>query len=187
MVLGDTTDDTRPLLRNYFAQAGLLLCNENPYLPSLPTVGGTWNDIVAMMETREVFYSKLYKGRVTYLSRALYYHLKPFRQREANLSPEAAALLFLLRQTGPVGTEELKRLSPLPGKALNRCLDELLKELLITAVQRDKTLNETWCTFLWADYTVWEGAAPSLPSDPAQARRLLEGLLSPRQITKLLS
>jgi hypothetical protein len=70
---------------------------------------------------------------------------------------------------------------------LNRCLDELLKELLITAVQRDKTLNETWCTFLWADYTVWEGAAPSLPSDPAQARRLLEGLLSPRQITKLLS
>ena len=98
MVLGDTTDDTRPLLRNYFAQAGLLLCNENPYLPSLPTVGGTWNDIVAMMETREVFYSKLYKGRVTYLSRALYYHLKPFRQREANLSPEAAALLSLLRQ-----------------------------------------------------------------------------------------
>ena len=78
MVLGDTTDDTRPLLRNYFAQMGLLLCNENPYLPSLPTVGGTWNDIVAMMETREVFYSKLYKGRVTYLSRALYYHLKPF-------------------------------------------------------------------------------------------------------------
>ena len=55
MVLGDTTDDTRPLLRNYFAQAGLLLCNENPYLPSLPIVGGTWNDIVAMMETREVF------------------------------------------------------------------------------------------------------------------------------------
>ena len=81
----------------------------------------------------------------------------------------------------------MKRLSPLPGKALNRYLDELLKELLITAVQRDKTLNETWCTFLWADYTVWEGTAPSLPSDPAQARRLLEGLLSPRQITKLLS
>lgn len=180
-------EDTKPLLRSYFAQKGLLLCNENPDLPSLPTVGGTWNDIVAMMETREVFYSKLYKGRVAYLSRELYYHLKPFRQRETSLSPEAADLLSLLRQTGPVSTEELKRLSFLSAKALSRCLDELLKELLITAVQRDKTLNETWCTFLWADYTIWEGDAPLLPSDPAQARRLLEGLLSPRQIDKLLS
>lgn len=180
-------EDTKPLLRSYFARNGLLLCNENPDLPSLPTVGGAWNDIVAMIEAREVFYSKLYKGRVTYLSRELYYHLKPLHQQEGNLSPEAAQLLSLLRQTGPVSTEELKRLSPLPAKILSRCLDELLKELLITAVQRDKTLNETWCTFLWADYAVWEGDAPSLPSDPARARRLLEGLLSPRQIDKFLS
>lgn len=179
--------DTRPLLRSYFAQNGILLCNENKDLPSLPSVGGNWNDIVAMMEAREVFYSKLYKGRVTYLSRELYYHLKPFRQRESVLSSEAAGLLSLFRQTGPIGTGDLKRLSPLPAKELTRCLDELLKELLITAVRRDKTLNENWCTFLWADYTVWERGADPLPADPAQARRLLEGLLSPRQVDKLLA
>ncbi|MCI9264047.1 MAG: hypothetical protein HFF06_05685 [Oscillospiraceae bacterium] len=107
--------DTKDLLRGYFAQNGILLYNENRELPSLSSIGGQWNDIVALMENREVFYSKLYKGRVTYLSREFYYHVKPLRRREERLSPQARELLSLLRQTAPMGTEELKCLFPLWG------------------------------------------------------------------------
>ena len=180
-------NDTRELLRSYFSQNGILLCNENPDLPSLPSVGGTWNDIVTMMEDREVFYSKLYKGCVTYLSREFYYHIKSLRQREEHLSPQAVELLGFLLQAGPTGTEELKRLFPLWGKSLSIHLDELLKELLVTAVKRDRTLNETWCTFLWAGYEVWEAGQPPCPSNLEKAHRLLSGLMTEKQIERFLS
>ncbi len=178
--------DTKDLLRGYFAQNGLLLCNENRELPSLASIGGRWDDIVALMESREVFYSKLYKGRVTYLSREFYYHIKPLRQREDRLSPQARELLAFLRQAGPMGTEDLKRLFPLWGSRFSSYLDELLRALLVTALERDRTLNENWCTFLWGGYALWEdGRQPPL-ADPAEARRLLSPLLTERQITALL-
>ena len=178
--------DTKDLLRGYFAQNGILLCNENRELPSLASIGGRWDDMVALMESREVFYSKLYKGRVTYLSREFYYHFKPLRQREDRLSPQARELLAFLRQAGPMGTGELKRLFPLWGSHFGAYLDELLRELLITAVKRDRTLNETWCTFLWAPSEYWEAEHSPLPSSPSEARRLLSPLLSEKQINSLL-
>ena len=178
--------DTKDLLRGYFSRNGILLCNENRELPSLTSIGGRWDDIVALMERREIFYSKLYRGRVTYLSREFYYHIKPFRQREDRLSPQAIELLSLLRQTGPVRMEELKRLFPLWGSRFGTFLDELLRELLFTAVKRDRTLNENWCTFLWAPSEYWEAESFSFPSSPAEARRLLSPLLSERQINSLL-
>lgn len=180
--------DTKDLLRGYFAQNGILLCNENRELPSLASIGGRWDDMVTLMEGREVFYSRLYKGRVTYLSREFYYHIKPLRQREDRISPQARELLAFLRQAGPMGTEELKRLFPLWGARLSGYLDELLRELLTTAVQRDRTINESWCTFLWAGHEFWEKNTPSPSSapDPAEARRLLSQLLPERQIAVLL-
>ena len=178
--------DPKDLLRGYFTQNGILLCNENRELPSLASIGGQWNDIVSLMENREVFYSKLYKGRVTYLSRAFYYHIKPLRQRENRLSPQARELLAFLRQAGPMGTEELKRLFPLWGSRFGTYHDELLRELLVTAVKRERTLNENWCTFLWAPSEYWEAGLSPLPSSSAEARRLLSPLLTERQITALL-
>ena len=95
-------EDTKDLLRSYFVQNGILLCNENPDLPSLPSVGGTWNDIVTMMEDREVFYSKLYKGRVTYLSREFYYHIKSLRQGRSTSPPRLLSYwVFSYRRAPP--------------------------------------------------------------------------------------
>lgn len=178
--------DTRDLLRSSLSRNSILLCNENRDIPSLASLGGRWNDMVALLESREIFYSKLYKNRVTYLPREFYYHVKPFRQRETLLSPQARELLMLLRQTGPIGTEELKRLFPLWGSRFSAYLDELLRELLVTAVKRDRTINETWCTFLWAPFEYWEAGISPLPSSPAEAHRLLSPLLSEKQICSLL-
>lgn len=178
--------DTKDLLRGYFTQNGILLCNENRELPSLASIGGRWDDMVALMESREVFYSKLYKGRVTYLSWEFYYHVKPLRQREDRLSPQARELLAFLRQAGPMGTGELKRLFPLWGSHFGAYLDELLRELLVTALKRDRALNENWCTFLWGGYTLWEDSQKPSPADPTEARRLLSSLLTERQMAALL-
>ena len=69
------------LLKGYFSRNGFLLCNECRNMPSLFNVGGDWNSIVQLIEEGQVFYSKLYKGRVTYLSREFYAQVKPYRQR----------------------------------------------------------------------------------------------------------
>ena len=96
-------------------------------------------------------------------------------------------MLAFLRKAGPIGTDELKRFFPLWGKTLSVYLDELLKELLVTAVQRDRTLNESWCTFLWAGREVWEANRPPLSPTPIEARRLLAGLMTEKQAERLLS
>lgn len=71
--------NARRLLEGYFSCHGLLLCNEDRDLPWLDSVGGDWNAVVALIEDRQVFWSKLWRGKVTYLSRACYWQLKPYR------------------------------------------------------------------------------------------------------------
>ena len=56
-------DPAREALKQYFSQNGLLLCNENTELPYLDLVGGSWNAIVSLMESGDVFYSRFYKNR----------------------------------------------------------------------------------------------------------------------------
>ena len=86
----------------------MLLCNESSELPYLDLVGGNWNAIVSLMERGEVCYSRLYRGRVTYLSRALYYAVKPYRQRLTHLDEPSRRLLEFMRAAGEVSAEEMQ-------------------------------------------------------------------------------
>ena len=90
------------LLKGYFSRNGFLLCNECRNMPSLFNVGGDWNSIVQLIEEGQVFYSKLYKGRVTYLSREFYAQVKPYRQRMELISSHSIPLGMLTHKISNV-------------------------------------------------------------------------------------
>lgn len=188
MTSAETETVQEALLRSYFLTNGLLLCNENKTLPSLFTVGGDWNSIVSLIERGEVFYSKLFKGRVTYLSRAFYQQIKPYRQRTQKLPPESQRILALLREAGSMTTPAIKNALLLSGKAFAGGMQALFSELLVTAIARDRTMNESWSSFVWGAFETWERAhpLPDTAATPEALRALVGGLLAEKEIVKLL-
>ena len=172
-------------LRSYFAQNGMLLCNESCELPYLDLVGGNWNAIVSLMERGEVCYSRFFRGRVTYLSRALSSAIKPYRQRLLRLDEPSRRVLEFLRATGEASAEQMQAACLLERKAQTAALDALVSELFVTVSRRDVTIHESWCTFSYCLVERWEQRQPGPP--PEDARLLLSRQLTDRQIDRLLS
>lgn len=176
------------MLARYFSGNGFLLCNENRALPSLFSVGGDWNGIVELIEDGQVFYSKLYKGRVTYLSREFYAQIKPYRQRMERISDRGAEIFELLETVECAGTQEIKRLLGLSNEAYTGAMLELGKELLVTAIRRDKTMNKNWSSFLWGTYKTWESLHPvsDIAVSDDRLKQLLAGLISEKEMKRFL-
>ena len=182
-------NDTKiALLQAYFRQNGLLLCNMNKELPSLGTVGGDWNSIVALMERGEVFYSKLYKGRVTYLSQDFYYQIKPHRQRLTKLTAKSLEVFEFINAAGLAGTKDIKERMMLSSKDFTACMDELFKELFVTVIERERTMNANWSSFYWGTYERWEKILPieNTQTDMDKICGMLSGIMTDKQIMKLL-
>ena len=176
------------LLQSYFSRNGVLSCNDNKDLPSLNGVGGDWNSIVSLIERGDVFYSKLYKRRVTYLSREFYYQIKPYKQRTHKLSQKSKEILEFIETVDLVTTKEIKTVLMPPAKIFSSCMDELFSELFVTAIQRDRTMNQNWSSFCWGTFAQWEQLHP-LPEtkrDMTHVNTLLSGVMSDEQIQSLL-
>ena len=67
-------------------------------------------------------------------------------------------------------------------------MHELSQELLITAIQRDKTINQNWSSFYWGTYKTWESLHPTSDIEVSTSRlkQLLDRLISEKEIHKLL-
>ena len=156
-------EQARAALIAYFGENGLLLCNENPALPYLDFVGGNWNAIVSLMESGDVFHCRLFHHRVTYLSRALYFAMKPYRRRMHRLDAISIRLLAFLRAVGEANAEEMQTACQLEKPAQTKALELLVDEMFVTVSSRDKTIHETWCTFCYCPAECWEekGFIPS--------------------------
>lgn len=183
--MNERDDAAQSALRSYFKENGMLLCNESRDLPYLDLVGGNWNAIVSLMESGEVCYSRLYRDRVTYLSRALYTAMKPYRQRLLRLDGTSRRLLEYLQATGGANAEQMQASCLLERKAQAAALNALVSELFVTISRRDATIHESWCTFYYCPVELWEQRQPSPP--PADAKQLLSRQLTQRQIDRLLS
>lgn len=175
-------------LKQYFSQNGLLLCNENAELPYLDLVGGSWNAIVSLMESGDVFYSRFFKNRVTYLSRELYLALKPFRQRAERLTPQSERLLAFLEAAGEVNVEQMQNACMLEKKAQTEALNLLVSELFVTVLHRDVTIHESWCTFCYGTSERWEEKQITQVTthDEREAEQILLRQLSQKQVNSLL-
>ena len=181
-------EKARGALIAYFRENGLLLCNENPKLPYLDQVGGNWNAIVSLMESGDVFYSRLYQNRVTYLSRTLYYLIKPYRQKERRLDASSTRLLAFLRVAGEANAEQMQAACLLQKRVQTKALEQLAKELLVTVSRRDKTIHDSWCTFYYCPAERWEERqSPPEQAELDCAREQLRHHFSEKQIQSMLS
>jgi hypothetical protein len=104
-----------------------------------PRVVDLWHLRTRLSLSREVVYSKWFRGRATVFARdvftAMLAGLREGRDLRAGLSAEAAAIMEVLDENSPVATKELRRLTGLQGKLLEgawgRATTELWSRLLV--------------------------------------------------------
>lgn len=147
-------------LYNYLEVNGILLCNSNPYLPSLFDIGCTWSDVIKLIDSHEIFYCKVYRKRTTYLSKSIYFHMKKIYNRKT-LSNNANSLYHLFQNSPPISTRDLKEISSLSKKDYTNAFNELLESMYITALHNDKTMNQNWSSFLYGTSEQWEDLTSS--------------------------
>lgn len=175
-------------LLEYINVNGILLCNTNPYLPALEDIGCTWHDVEELIDSHRLFYSKVFKGRTTYLSVETYYLLKTVRTQK-ELTKAAEKIYSLLDGNPPADTTFLKQASGLPVKEYREGFDFLLRNLYITAIENGKKLNESWSAFYYGTAADWEKytPGPALRSNaPERLRELLSGTMTEKQIQSLM-
>lgn len=148
-------DKMKNQIMSYIQSTGILFLNENRYLPSVSGLGGDWNTVMRLILEREIYLSKLYMNRTTYLSKEMYFYLKRFKQTGL-LSDTEQKIYCFLEESGGADTEMLKNSLMLPDKDFNISMNSLLKNLYVTALGPVKRLNENWTTLLWGTYRQWE-------------------------------
>ncbi len=67
---------------------GLLLLNSTEEFYNVMDSGGDWFTMIRLIEDRQVFVSKIYKGKTTYLSKDLYYALRACKDDISMTEPE---------------------------------------------------------------------------------------------------
>ena len=175
-------------LSEFFEKNGLILCNEHPKMPYLDSAGGNWNAVVALMEHGDVFYSRFYNGRVTYLSREWYFALKLYRARRLNLPDESLRVYDFLRSAGMGNAKQIQAFCRLSKKQYDAAMLPLFREMLVTVLWRDEILSENWCTFLYGTSETWEQKRPENrpQANFGDAQTLLARYFDQTEIQRLL-
>ena len=189
-----TTREGVANLRTYLRTSGIFSLNNNPWLPSLDDIGCRWEDMVDLVNNRELFFCKLYRKRSVYLTPEVYFLLKSCFCRPP-LTPEAGAIYSFL-QSGPAEKPAAKQALFLSPKAFDRGFAFLLENLYVTSFMGRPLVSSpanSWFTLVYTTVEAWEDglqAIPDTPDDPAQAEARLRDLLSPqlddREVDRLL-
>lgn len=170
---------------------GLLLLNSNKYLQSIIGEGGTWETAMSLIDKKKVFYSKVYKNRVTYLSTEIYYCLKDFRQSSL-ITEDEQMVIELLESANGMTTKVIKEVLPIGSDRVKKAIDSLCKKLLITVIKPGKKINDTWSEVEWGTYEQWEEEASLTFSYSEEDKKniilsKLKGSLSEKEIEKLMA
>ncbi|HEX4924838.1 MAG TPA: hypothetical protein VFV50_12165 [Bdellovibrionales bacterium] len=93
-------------------------------------VADLWHLRERLSCSRQVVYSKWFRGRATLISFELFTAmLALYRSRSGRLGPYAQEILDLLMEDSPLSTKQLKKLSGLQGRSLEGLYTRSLKEL----------------------------------------------------------
>jgi hypothetical protein len=147
------TDARRPGASLYVAVCG----RRDAFMPRNvqkdPEAGLAWTIKDEVMRRGRVYYAKLAKGRATFVAPRLVPHFNALwgvarRDEAAALSPDARAVLKVLRREWEMATSDLRGESKLADRArLTRALDELQRAMKV--IPQD-VLYEPWFTYVWA-------------------------------------
>jgi hypothetical protein len=146
------TDSRRPGASLYVAVCG----RRDAFMPRNvqkdPESSLTWTIKDDVMRRGRVYYAKLAKGRATFVAPRLVAHFNALwgvpRRREAErLSPDARAVLRVLRREWELATSDLRDATKMDRARLTRALDELQRTLKVIP---EDVLYEPWFTYVWS-------------------------------------
>jgi hypothetical protein len=146
------TDSRRPGASLYVAVCG----RRDAFMPRNvqkdPESSLTWAIKDDVMRRGRVYYAKLAKGRATFVATRLVAHFNALwgvpRGREAErLSPDARAVLRVLRREWELATSDLRDATKMDRARLTRALDELQRTLKVIP---EDVLYEPWFTYVWS-------------------------------------
>jgi hypothetical protein len=147
------TDSRRPGPSLYIAVCG----RRDAFMPRNvqkdPESNLAWTIKDEVMRRGRVNYAKLVKGKSTFIARRLIPHFNalfgvPRRKEPAMLSPEARAILKVLRREWEMGTRDLRGESGVTDRArFTRAIDELQRAMKVIPAE---VLYEPTFTYIWS-------------------------------------
>src|ERR671926_87171 len=146
------TDSRRPGPSLYVAVCGRRDAHMPRNVQKDPESSLTWVLKDELMRRGRVYYAKLTKGRSTFVARRLVPHFNalwgvPRRQEAAVLSPDARAVLKVLRREWEMATCDLRQESGVSDRTrFTRAMDELQRAMKVIP---GEVLYEPWFTYIW--------------------------------------
>lgn len=172
-------------MEEWLMENGILLCNQNPWLPALEDIGCTWQDAMALIDRHQVFYSKSFQKRTAYLSPQVYRLLKALRRPRPMPLP-AEAVYALLQKNPGAEAAFLKSQWGEPAKEFRAGLNFLLENLLATAIGSGRRLHENWSELRYAGAEDWERLCPETEGTKEAQKRLwgiVGGVMTEKQFS----
>ncbi|REJ79227.1 MAG: hypothetical protein DWQ47_00335 [Acidobacteria bacterium] len=146
------TDVRTPLPSLYLAVCGRRDAHMPKNVQKDPEVSMAWNLKDDVMRRGKVYYSKLTKGRATFVSKRLVPHFKkiygiPSEHEAERLTPTAMKVLEVLREEWESSTSDLREEAEIENrKDLTKALDELQRCMKVVPYE---VLYEPKFTYLW--------------------------------------
>jgi hypothetical protein len=146
------TDARRPGPSLYIAVCGRRDAHMPRNVQKDPESSLTWRIKDEVMRRGRVYYAKLSKGRATFIAPRLIPHFNALwgmaRGKETEtLSPDARAVLKVLRREWEMATADLRLSAKIPDRArFTRALDELQKTMKVVP---GEVVYEPWFTYIW--------------------------------------
>ncbi|QUI23788.1 hypothetical protein HZI73_16470 [Vallitalea pronyensis] len=170
---------------------GLLLLNSTKEFYNVMDSGGDWFTMIRLIEDRQVYVSKIYKGKTTYLSKELYYALRGCKNDHKMMTEHEKRVYDFLSSCTNVDMDLLKVALNMDRKVLRKTLDTMMKKLLITVLSGGKKITDSWSSYYFGTYEQWESSdQSSIYMDEITAREKVNGYLSKimtdKQIENLL-
>ncbi len=142
-------------LLDYINAHGILLCNINQDLPSLCSLGYSWENITGLIDLHEIFYCKVYKKRSTYLSKEVYLLLRKCRAKKP-MDANAKAVYDTLNALEYADKDKLRERLGMDTKSLDKGMEFLLENMYITAFSNGKFISPSFSTFVYSTSERWE-------------------------------
>jgi hypothetical protein len=146
------TDARRPGPSLYIAVCGRRDAHMPRNVQKDPESSLTWHIKDEVMRRGRVYYAKLRKARATFIAPRLVPHFNALwgvrRGKEADvLSPDARAVLKVLRREWEMATADLRASAKIPDRArFTRALDELQRAMKVVP---GEVVYEPWFTYIW--------------------------------------
>lgn len=102
------------------------------------------------------------------------------------MSKQSQKIFCFVNEFGEITTSEIKKALLISNEEFSRCINELSKELFITAVAKEKRINNNWSSFFWGTYVLWEKTAKKYETTPEQIYDKLKLIFTEKQIHNML-